>query len=190
MRRLRSVIVLVVGIAGLGAVAVAGLAIAKSFTLRVASNAPVTNFVTKAVKHENIVVNGRGFAVYTLTGNNLKNCTNKVTMKGLPACFNIWPPLTVSSATSKISAAPGIKGKLGIIHRNGIFQVTLGGHPLYMFSFDKTKNTAGGEGVVSFGGTWHVVKPDPAKSGLVTTTTTTGTTTTMTTTTTTTTYTY
>ena len=36
--------------------------------------------------------------------------------------------------------------------------MTLNGHPLYTFSVDKRKDAASGDGIVNFGGTWHVVK--------------------------------
>jgi predicted lipoprotein with Yx(FWY)xxD motif len=38
--------------------------------------------------------------------------------------------------------------------------VTLNGRPLYTFALDKgKKGSAKGEGIVAFGGTWHVVTP-------------------------------
>jgi predicted lipoprotein with Yx(FWY)xxD motif len=185
MRRKRSVVVLVAGIAGLAA-AVASLAVAKSFTLSVAKNAPVTNAIAAhpTIKHENIVVSSRGFAVYTLTGNNLKNCTAK---GGAKSCFAFWPPVTVAPG-SKLSAAPGVKGKLGTMKRSGFTQLTLNGHLLYNFSLDTKKDAANGDGIHSFGGIWHPVKASLSKAS--TTTTTTSTTTSTTTTSTTTTYPY
>jgi hypothetical protein len=65
--------------------------------------------------------------------------------------------VTVSSAKN-LSKAAGIKGKLGTFKRSGITQVTLGGHPLYMFANDHKKHDATGEAVNAFGGIWHVVK--------------------------------
>ena len=41
--------------------------------------------------------------------------------------------------------------------RDGFTQAVLGGHPLYTFAPDTKKDDATGEGVVAFGGTWHVV---------------------------------
>jgi predicted lipoprotein with Yx(FWY)xxD motif len=182
MRRSRIVLASVVGTAGIAAV-VASLAIAKSFTLNVAKNATVTN-VRGVTTHPNIVVNGHGFAVYTLSGNDLKNCSTA------NLCLKFWPPVTVSSA-SKLSAAPGVKGKLGTTHHAGFLQVTLNGHLLYTFSADRHKANATGEGIANFGGVWHVVKAGGSKpTSHTTTTSNTSTTTTSTTTTTTSTYTY
>jgi predicted lipoprotein with Yx(FWY)xxD motif len=166
-------VILVAALAGFGAAALAGLAIAKTFTLKVGHNAKVTNAVSQVTKRESVVTNSSGVVVYTLSG----ETTHHAKCKKANSCLLIWFPVTVSSA-KKMSKASGIKGKLGIWKRNGFKQVTLGGHPLYTFMLDKKKNAATGEGIVSFGGTWHVVKADDKKSaGPVMTTTTGGSTT-------------
>jgi predicted lipoprotein with Yx(FWY)xxD motif len=142
-------------IAGIAALVLAGVALAKTFTLTVAKNEKVSDIAKAggAVKTESIVANSKGGALYWLSGDSARN------QKCLDAmCRKNWPPLTVSSAKAKVSAAKGIKGKLGVVHRGKIFQVTLGGHPLYTFAFDKSKGKAVGDGVVAFGGTWHVIK--------------------------------
>ena len=49
-----------------------------------------------------------------------------------------------------------MQGHLGILRRsNGTLQVTLRGLPLYRYSKDHAKGDANGEGIESFGGTWH-----------------------------------
>jgi predicted lipoprotein with Yx(FWY)xxD motif len=158
-------------VAGFASAALVGVAVAKTFTLAVATGAKVTN-TTGMTKSENIVVNSRGFAVYDLTGDSKRHpeCTKA---KG---CFKFWPPVTVASA-NKLSDAPGISGKLGVWHRDGFLQVTLGGHPLYRFAPDSQAHTATGEGIQSFGGTWHVITASVSGNA---TGTTTGTTTTIT----------
>jgi predicted lipoprotein with Yx(FWY)xxD motif len=172
--RRRSATLLVAAVAGFGTAALVGVAIANTFTLQVAKNAKVTNQMRMTTR-ENIVVNSRGRAVYDLTGDSKTHpeCTKA---KG---CFQVWPPLTVSSAKN-LSKAPGINGKLGVWHRNGFLQVTLGGHPLYRFAPDSQKDAANGEGIHSFGGTWHVIKAavSGSSTSTMTSTTTTGTTTT------------
>lgn len=126
-------------------------AVAASFTLKVAKHAKVTNFVSHAVTHPNVVVNSKGMVVYTLTGDSKKH-PECVKSNG---CLAIWPPVTVSSI-KRLSRASGVKGKLGTWKRNGFIQVTLDGHPLYTFVEDTHKGVAVGEGIVHFGGTWHV----------------------------------
>ena len=51
--------------------------------------------------------------------------------------------------------------------------MTLNGIPLYRFSLDAHAGQATGQGIKSFGGTWHVVKTGAAKASTTTTTTTT-----------------
>jgi predicted lipoprotein with Yx(FWY)xxD motif len=163
--------VLVAAICGVGLAALAGLAFAKTTnTLGVAKNVKVGS------KTEPIVVNSQGVTVYVLSPETTKHLLCKPGM-----CFGFWPPVTVSSAKAKLTAAPGVKGKLGVLHRNGIFQVTLNGHPLYTFSVDHgKKGSAKGEGIMGFGGTWHVIKASPTKASTTTTTTSTSTTSTTT----------
>ena len=77
------------------------------------------------------------------------------------ACFAAWPPVTVKGKPS----ISGVKGKLGTLKRDGFTQVTLSGHPLYTFEGDGNKaGVANGNGIVAFGGTWHVVVAGSAQS--------------------------
>ena len=151
-RSRRIALVIVTALVGVGTAAVVSVAVAKTFTLEIAKNAKVEPMGAMA-QVESIVVTSRGRAVYTLSGDSKSHpkCT-KANM-----CFNFWPPVTVQSGKKPTKIA-GISGRLGVWKRNGFSQVTLNGHPLYMFYLDKTKNTAHGEGVVAFGGTWHVMK--------------------------------
>jgi predicted lipoprotein with Yx(FWY)xxD motif len=153
-RRLRRVhvVIVIAALAGLASAALVGMAVAKTLTLQVANGASVTNQTGSTVT-ESIVVNTKGRAVYTLSGDTTKHpkCTKA------SGCFGFWPPVTVSSATN-LSKATGLKGKLGTFKRNGFIQVTLGGHPLYTFVNDKKKANATGEAIHGFHGIWHVVK--------------------------------
>jgi predicted lipoprotein with Yx(FWY)xxD motif len=149
------------------AVLAGGITMAKTFTLQVADNASVTNQSNKTT-HENIVVDSTSRAVYALTGDSAKHpeCTKA------NSCYTVWPPLEVASK-SQLSKAPGIRGALGVWRRDGFLQVTLNGHPLYRYTFDLSKKSARGQGIKSFGGTWHVVTPGSggAMNGTNTTTT-------------------
>jgi predicted lipoprotein with Yx(FWY)xxD motif len=174
----RSAVTIVALAGGFAAAGAIGVALGKTFTLKVAKHASVMPQGGTAT-HENIVVTAKGSAVYTLSGDSKSNpmCTSS-------ACLRFWPPVTVSSSHD-LTKAPGINGKLGTWRHNGFLQITLGGHPLYKFSGDTKKDTATGEGIMGFGGTWHVVKASGTSSGSgATTTGTTGTTGTTTTTTT------
>lgn len=152
--------------------ALVGVAFARAFTLKVAKSAKVTN-QSGVSKRQNIAVTSRGFAVYTLSGDSKSHpkCTKR------NGCFTFWPPVTVSSA-KKLGKTAGIKGKLGVWRRRGFLQVTLSGHPLYRYAADTHARSATGEGLRSFGGTWHVVKAAGSAGGSGTTSTPTTTTTT------------
>ena len=141
----------VAALAVIGATVLAGVALAKTFTLQEAKGAKVTS-VNGNTKKENLVVTSRGFAVYDLTGDSARHpeCTKA------NSCFLFWPPATVSSSRH-LTAGSGVHGRLGVWRRNGFLQLTLNGHPLYRFATDKHKNTATGEGIQTFGGTWHVI---------------------------------
>lgn len=153
----RSITIAVLAFTLIGA-AVATAAVAKTFTLNVAKHAKVTNMVTGKTTHPNVVVNKRGFVLYTLTGDSRKHpeCLSAL-------CRSFWPPVTVKSAKA-LTRAPGVKGKLSTWRHNGFTQVMLDGHPLYTFKPDSKPRVATGEGIVNFGGTWHVRMAKPASS--------------------------
>jgi predicted lipoprotein with Yx(FWY)xxD motif len=153
--RRRIMIVLTALIAG---GAIASIALAKSSTtLQTAHNSKLS---------ETLVVSASGRTLYVLKPG--AGCKSK-------SCFMFWPPLKVSK-NAKLTAAKGIKGKLGKLHRDGFYQVTLGGDPLYTFAEDSGKGQANGNGIKSFGGTWHVIATSASKQDPPTTTTTTTTT--------------
>jgi len=126
-----------------------------------ASTTPTTVVKAAHNSHQNktIVVNARGVTLYRLTGDTPRHlkCTHKL-VGGLD-CLSIWKPLTVrSSSTSKIKAGTGVTGKLGLFRRaRNSYQVTLRGIPLYTFAGDSHRGDVNGEGIRSFGGTWHTV---------------------------------
>jgi predicted lipoprotein with Yx(FWY)xxD motif len=155
----RSWVILVVIAIGVGLAALSAAAVARTLTLNVARNAKVTSFKTQVTTLQNIAVNSRGRAVYTLSG----ETTHHVECIRASGCLSIWLPVTAKSAKS-LSKAKGINGKLRIWHRGNIRQVTLNGRPLYTFIMDKSRNSAVGQDITHFGGTWKVVKAN-VKSG-------------------------
>jgi predicted lipoprotein with Yx(FWY)xxD motif len=138
---------------------VAGIAFAKSDSATVKS-------VHNSSLGESILANNKGQTLYELSGETSHHLLCTTT-----ACFNFWPPYKVSKSAKLTST--GVKGKLSKLHRAGFYQVTLNGIPLYRFSLDAHAGQATGEGIKSFGGTWHVVKTGAAKASTTTTTTTT-----------------
>jgi predicted lipoprotein with Yx(FWY)xxD motif len=157
----------------LGAIAAAALvtivatALAAGSSLTLSSNA-------NSMLGKPVVVNPQGRTLYKLSPETSRHllCKSK-------ECLTNWPPLTVKSAKTKLKTGSGVKGKLGLLHRsNGTLQVTLNGLPLYRYSGDSAKGDVNGEGIESFGGTWHAVtasssaSASPTMPGTTTTTTT------------------
>jgi predicted lipoprotein with Yx(FWY)xxD motif len=110
---------------------------------------------TIAGKQSSIVVDRRGDAVYELGGESLGNL-KCVTSE----CLKVWTPVLVRSAGATVPVAAGVPGKLSILQRvkAKLYQVMLNRHPLYFYSADTPVGTVKGNGIKSFGGTWHVVK--------------------------------
>jgi predicted lipoprotein with Yx(FWY)xxD motif len=102
---------------------------------------------------ERVVVNAQGLTLYALSPESTTHllCTSS-------QCLAFWPPVTVPSRKTKLKAGSGVQGHLGILRRsNGVLQVALRGLPLYRFAKDHAKGETNGQGIASFGGTWHVV---------------------------------
>jgi predicted lipoprotein with Yx(FWY)xxD motif len=156
---------LALAIAGVAALVLAGVALAKSFTLKVSKNVHVTNTPTKAFRvkavnaHESIAVGPSGFAVYTFQGETTHHLICKKTTSASTNCWAFWPPVSVKSSKG-LAAQTGIKGKLSTFRNHGTTQVTLNGKPLYYFTPDimsKNKKMATGDELKTFGSIWHIV---------------------------------
>jgi predicted lipoprotein with Yx(FWY)xxD motif len=134
-------------------VMVALVAMFAAMAFAMSSAAPTVGSVTNAKFGEKIVVDAHGRTLYALSPETMHHLLCKSS-----ECLKFWPPLTVRSSKTKLTAGSGVHGHLGILRRsNGILQVTLHGLPLYHFSGDSAKGTANGEKIHSFGGTWHVI---------------------------------
>jgi predicted lipoprotein with Yx(FWY)xxD motif len=137
------------GVAGLALLLLASLtaaALAASTTLTLGS-------ATNSTLSKQVVVSPLGRTLYTLS----PETENHLLCKS-SECLKRWPPVTARSGKTKLKAASGVQGHLGLLKRaNGTFQVTLRGLPLYRYAGDRAKGQANGEGIESFGGTWHVV---------------------------------
>lgn len=105
----------------------------------------VANKAANSALGEMVLTNLKGRTLYTLSSE--KN--GKFTC--MASCVGAWPPLIVPAGTK-----PTGPTALGVVKRpEGKMQVTFKGRPLYTFSGDTKKGDANGEGIVSFGGTWH-----------------------------------
>lgn len=96
----------------------------------------------KSAKDGRILVNAKGFALYTYSKDSKghSNCTGQ--------CISLWPPLVVRSGVTPVGK--GVSG-LGVATRaNGMRQVTYHGKPLYLFVEDKRAGQVTGQGVHGF----------------------------------------
>jgi predicted lipoprotein with Yx(FWY)xxD motif len=102
---------------------------------------------------ERVAVNSQGLTLYSLS----PETSNHLLCKSRE-CLAFWPPVTVPSRKAKLEAGRNVQGRLGILRRsNGTLQLTLRGMPLYRFVKDHARGEANGQGIESFGGTWHAV---------------------------------
>ena len=167
----RSAATLLVAVAGLAVLVVAGMAIANSPTLRVTTNVHVTNvptakFAVKPVNtHEAVAVGPSGFAVYAFQGETTHHIICKKTTSQATNCWAFWPP--VSPSGGAVTKQSGISGTLGTFKNHGVTQLTLNGQPLYYFTPDimaKNKHQALGDELKTFGSIWHIVKASGSSS--------------------------
>jgi len=106
-----------------------------------------------SAKYGQILVNAQGMTLYELTS----EAGGKFACSG--GCLAVWPPLLVPAGTTLPTAAPGVVGTLGVATRpDGTVQATQNGFPLYTFAHDAAPGDTNGQGIVAFGGTWHVVQ--------------------------------
>jgi predicted lipoprotein with Yx(FWY)xxD motif len=143
-RRFAIGIVCVGALALMAGVAVAGLVSSLGVAKR-----------TVGGKQMTIVVDRRGDSIYELGGESLGHL-KCVTSQ----CLRIWTPVEVRSANVRPPKSASVPGTLSILRRvkANLYQVMLDRHPLYFYSGDTKIGDTKGQGVTSFGGTWHVIK--------------------------------
>ncbi|HVC71680.1 MAG TPA: hypothetical protein VNC61_15605 [Acidimicrobiales bacterium] len=98
-----------------------------------------------------ILVNSQGQVLYTLTSG------SGAAVPCRSACLAAWPAVTLPPGVTTPTGSSGV-GSLGTTTSNGPTQVTVGGLPLFTFAGDPGPGLAKGNNLVSFGGTWKVVK--------------------------------
>jgi predicted lipoprotein with Yx(FWY)xxD motif len=96
------------------------------------------------------VVGDNGRTLYLLTSDK----KGSTTCTG--GCLQLWPPVTVAAGAPK---ATGVDGALGTLARGGSKQLTIAGHPVYLYAADTAAGDISGQGIKSYGGTWWAVSP-------------------------------
>jgi predicted lipoprotein with Yx(FWY)xxD motif len=135
MRRLALLLTVVGAIAAFGTQAVA------------ATTHPATVGTRHTVLGTFLVDGGRTLYLFENDTRNQSTCSGP--------CAGTWPPLTTSG---RPKAAAGVKvGLLGVIHANGVEQVTYAGHPLYFYSGDTHVGDINSQNLKLFGARWFVV---------------------------------
>ncbi|MFF3562191.1 hypothetical protein ACFYXS_19340 [Streptomyces sp. NPDC002574] len=104
-----------------------------------------------------VVLNGAGFTLYRFDNDS----ANPSRSTCFDACASTWPPYLVAKG-GKVFIDGIRKSAIGFVPRDGAFQVTIGGWPVYLFSKDTEPGDTNGQGV---GGTWFGVTPDGQKAG-------------------------
>ncbi|MEU5538637.1 hypothetical protein [Streptomyces sp. NPDC020362] len=104
-----------------------------------------------------VVKNGAGFTLYRFD----KDTANPSKSNCFGDCATTWPPYLVAKG-GRVFLDGVPKSSVGFIQRDGAFQVTIGGWPVYLFSKDLKPGDTNGQGV---GGTWFGVTPDGQKAG-------------------------
>ncbi|GAC1364128.1 MAG: hypothetical protein NVSMB32_06350 [Actinomycetota bacterium] len=121
------------------------------------ANAKVTVAAADIPGKGTVLVNGSGRTLYVLSS----EAGGHVTCVDANGCTAVWPdseipkPLTGGIAGAGVQAAllGSAKGPTGDSY------VTYAGYPLYTFSHDPAAGSAKGDGIASFGGTWHLISP-------------------------------
>lgn len=141
--------------ARLGGVVVAATVFALgSAALALAAATVTIGTATNSRLGQRVAVSASGRTLYTLSGESVHHLLCKSS-----ECLKVWPPLRLSPSSAKLKAGSGLQGRLGTLRRSGgIVQVTLRGKPLYRFAGDSGKGQTNGEGIISFGGTWHAAR--------------------------------
>ncbi len=104
-----------------------------------------------------VTINGAGFVLYRFdkdsTDPSKSNCSGD--------CATMWPPYLVAPG-GRVFLDGVKKENVGFIRRDGGFQVTIGGSPVYLFSMDTKAGDTNGQGRQ---GTWFGATPDGQRAG-------------------------
>jgi predicted lipoprotein with Yx(FWY)xxD motif len=123
-----------------------------------ATGVPDATIAAKSNKLGTILVDADGRTLYLFE----KDKGTASTCYG--ACAGAWPPVTTDA---KPIAGTGIDAaKLGATKRkDGVSEVTYGGHPLYTFAGDAKPGDTNGQDIDQFGAEWYVLAPTGKQIG-------------------------
>jgi predicted lipoprotein with Yx(FWY)xxD motif len=109
---------------------------------------------TRMIKGRTVLVNNRGFTLYTFAPDQHK----RVTCTG--SCAAVWPPLKLKAGQKPTASGAAQAAKLASDKNSaGGNVVTYAGWPLYTYTADTMPGEAKGQGLNLNGGVWHVITP-------------------------------
>jgi len=115
---------------------------------------PVLKSAANTKLKKKIIVDTAGKTVYVF----VPDGTSK-TSKVPKALLSVWPPVTTTVKSPKVGAGLS-PSKLHVeMQPGGKKQVSYNGHLLYLFSGDRVRGTANGQGL---GSMWYVLSPSGA----------------------------
>lgn len=106
---------------------------------------------TSTSSYGTIVTSGSGvtFYVFSADSHDRSACTS--------SCAAAWHPVIAAHPTVGGAAKQSLVSTF--VRPGGEHQVAYDGHPLYTFVDDSGPHVISGQGINSFGGSWHVISP-------------------------------
>lgn len=121
------------------------------------SAAPTVLRVAEAARLGKVVTDAEGRTLYRFD----KDTARPPASTCLDSCANTWPPVTAPKGRIQVDGVD--QNLIGKTKRpDGLWQVTLGGWPLYRYAEDDGPGDVKGQGV---GGSWFAAAPDGKKAG-------------------------
>jgi len=93
-------------------------------------------------------INAAGFTVYVFDADLASPGTSVCN----GTCAAVWPPVPPPTTSMPVPWS-------AITRSDHSMQLAFNGRPLYLYSLDTGPGTTNGDGVVAFGGAWHIARP-------------------------------
>ena len=122
--------------------------------------APILNSANvPATTYKGVLANSSSRSLYVLSAE------QGTSIHCAASCLTTWPPLLVTSSTTSIAIAAGVKGTIGFVTRGSMKQVTFNSFPVYTYSGDTAPSQACGQGIAADGGTWTLASAAATSAG-------------------------
>jgi predicted lipoprotein with Yx(FWY)xxD motif len=98
-----------------------------------------------------------GYPVYLFSSDRPGDEAAPPTISCVGDCLSAWPPVAGDAFEAGAGVDPAL---LGEIEAEGVAMATYDGWPLYFFARDAEGGPPTGQEIESFGGVWHLIRPD------------------------------